>query len=100
MEAPALLDGYKFDLRLYVLVVSLKPLTVYLYKEGMARFATTRYCRPSDANLHEVCMHLTNYSLNKHADAYVHAGQGAPAATSPAATPPPIRGGLARLGCA
>ena len=73
LDSPALLDGYKFDLRLYVLVVSVKPMTVYLYKEGMARFATNRYCRPNDANLHDVCMHLTNYALNKHNDNYVMA---------------------------
>jgi tubulin polyglutamylase TTLL2 len=35
LERPLTLMGYKFDLRLYVLVTSFKPLTVYMYKKGM-----------------------------------------------------------------
>jgi hypothetical protein len=55
-------------------VLSVQPLTAYLYKGGMARFATNKYRRPTEANLGDVYMHLTNYSLNKrNTGAYVQA---------------------------
>ena len=68
IERPLLIDGRKFDVRLYVLVTSFHPLVAYLYEEGLGRFASVPY----DANgaLEERTMHLTNYSLNKHASGF------------------------------
>ena len=34
------LDGYKFDLRLYVLVTSFHPLEAFVYGDGFARVST------------------------------------------------------------
>ncbi|XP_043592298.1 probable tubulin polyglutamylase TTLL2 isoform X2 [Bombus pyrosoma] len=62
IENPFLIGGYKFDLRLYVCVPSYQPLTIYLYKEGLARFATEKF---SLEHLNDPFRHLTNFSLNK-----------------------------------
>lgn len=40
---PLLVGGYKCDFRLYVLVTSLLPLTVYIYQEGIVRYTIFMY---------------------------------------------------------
>ncbi|OHT09621.1 Tubulin polyglutamylase TTLL13 [Tritrichomonas foetus] len=72
---PYLIDGYKFDLRIYVLVTSVDPLRIYIYKEGMARFCTEKYVVPKSSNLDQVFSHLTNYSLNKKNDHFQQPNQ-------------------------
>uniref|UniRef100_A0A8C0X8J0 Tubulin--tyrosine ligase-like protein 5 n=1 Tax=Castor canadensis TaxID=51338 RepID=A0A8C0X8J0_CASCN len=54
---PLLIDDFKFDVRLYVLVTSYDPLVIYLYEEGL--------------NIRNQFMHLTNYSVNKKSGDYV-----------------------------
>lgn len=62
---PYLLDGLKFDLRIYVLLAGCDPLRIYMYEEGLARFATVQYSNPKGDNIEDMCMHLTNYAINK-----------------------------------
>ncbi|CAG5109197.1 Similar to Ttll2: Probable tubulin polyglutamylase TTLL2 (Mus musculus) [Cotesia congregata] len=62
IEKPLLIGGYKFDLRLYVCVPSYRPLVIYIYNEGLARFATSKF---SLDNLSDPFRHLTNFALNK-----------------------------------
>ena len=66
-----LFTGFKFDLRLYVAVTSYDPLVVYLYEEGLSRFATVRYDQKITKNIKNQCMHLTNYSVNKKSGDFV-----------------------------
>lgn len=65
-----IIDKFKFDLRVYVLLKSMDPLEFYICKEGLARFSTVPYENPTHKNLHESYMHLTNYSLNKRNNAF------------------------------
>lgn len=65
MHKPFLIDGLKFDLRIYVLLAGCDPLRIYVYNEGLARFATEEYEPPAKDNLENLCMHLTNYAINK-----------------------------------
>lgn len=68
--SPYLLNGHKFDLRIYVLVTSVEPLRIYRFNEGMARLCTEPYQKPRPENLDQIYRHLTNYSLNKRNDKF------------------------------
>lgn len=62
IEKPLLIGGYKFDLRLYVLIPSYYPVTIYMYREGLARFGTDKFTLN---DLRNPFRHLTNSSINK-----------------------------------
>ena len=65
-----MIEGFKYDLRIYALVSGFDPLKIYLFKEGLVRFATQKYTNSQKStNLRYV--HLTNYSVNKKNEDYV-----------------------------
>eukprot|EP00931_Biecheleriopsis_adriatica_P048945 TRINITY_DN28295_c0_g1_i2.p1 TRINITY_DN28295_c0_g1~~TRINITY_DN28295_c0_g1_i2.p1 ORF type:complete len:416 (+),score=71.36 TRINITY_DN28295_c0_g1_i2:24-1271(+) len=78
IDPPLLLDGLKFDFRVYVLVCpaeeehqSLDELgPAFLCKEGLARFCTKAYSPPVETNTSWANMHLTNTSVSKSSDAF------------------------------
>jgi hypothetical protein len=63
IHPPYLLDGLKFDLRLYVLVTRWQPhLTAYVHRSGIVRRATEPYSL-DDLSCRQA--HLTNFAVNK-----------------------------------
>uniref|UniRef100_A0A7N8XMR0 Polyglutamylase complex subunit TTLL1 n=1 Tax=Mastacembelus armatus TaxID=205130 RepID=A0A7N8XMR0_9TELE len=71
IDNPLLIGGKKFDLRLYVLVTTYRPLKCYMYKLGFCRFCTVKYT-PSTSELDNMFVHLTNVAIQKHGDDYNH----------------------------
>ena len=61
---PLLINNHKFDLRIYVLLTCVDPLRIYIYNEGLARFASEPYDNSKQA-MKNLYQHLTNYSINK-----------------------------------
>ena len=66
---PFLINGLKFDLRLYVLLTSIDPVKIYLYNDGLVRFATKSYSN-NEQYFDDKYIHLTNYSINKNNDSF------------------------------
>eukprot|EP01135_Chromosphaera_perkinsii_P007817 Nk52_evm9s1020 gene=Nk52_evmTU9s1020 len=76
IENPLLIGGKKFDLRMYVLVTSYRPLRAYVYSKGFCRFCQVKYS--SDVgDLDNMYVHLTNVSIQKHGEDYneLHGGK-------------------------
>jgi tubulin polyglutamylase TTLL4 len=69
VSKPHLIRGFKYDLRVYVLVTSFEPLKIYLFRDGLVRLATVPYTT-SKSSIKQRFIHLTNYSVNKKAETY------------------------------
>ena len=65
-----LINGKKYDLRIYVLVTGLKPLRIYLNKEGLVRIAAEKFTL-NESSFENSFIHLTNTGINKKSKNYV-----------------------------
>lgn len=61
---PHLINGKKYDLRLYLLITGYCPLKIYLFNNGLARFCSEEYNLDPE-KMSDRYIHLTNYSINK-----------------------------------
>ena len=74
IDHPLLIGGKKFDLRLYVLVTSFRPLQMYI-GDGFARFCNTEYTTDPHS-MQNRFIHLTNVSIQKQSRDYNHSHGG------------------------
>ena len=62
IERPLIILGKKFDVRQWVVVTSVNPLTIWVWKTPYLRFTSQDY---NPANAKNKFMHLTNASVSK-----------------------------------
>ena len=59
------------------MVTSYDPLRIYMFKEGLTRFATYEYDTKSknigkiDRHIGKRFIHLTNFSVNRHSEKFI-----------------------------
>ena len=61
---PYLIRRAKFDLRVYVLVTGVDPLKIYIYDEGLVRFAVNDFTLDPEL-IKDNRIHVTNFDVNK-----------------------------------
>ena len=62
LEKPLLYQGRKFDIRIWILMISGQENYVYIFKQGHLKATSAEY----DINSQSPFIHLTNYSIQKH----------------------------------
>lgn len=67
---PYLIRRCKFDLRIYVLVTGVDPLKIYIYDEGLVRFAVNDFSMNPDV-IKDNRIHVTNFDVNKRSDKFI-----------------------------
>jgi len=75
---PMLLNGLKFDMRIYLLVVGGSrgvgdDMRLFLFRDGLVRLCSTEYETPTPETFDQVHMHITNYELNRKSTAFKNA---------------------------
>ena len=67
IENPLIINKRKFDIRQWVLVTSIDPLIIWMWKEPYIRFGAEDY---SIDDINNIYSHLTNNSIAKHSAQY------------------------------
>ena len=62
LERPLLYQGRKFDIRIWIMLISGQENSVYIFKQGHLKATCGQY----DINSSSPFIHLTNYSVQKH----------------------------------
>ena len=57
-------------MRIYLGITCYNPLRIYIFEDGLTRFATTPYSYDLSSK-EDLFAHLTNYSLNKFSENFV-----------------------------
>merc|ERR550532_3841256 len=60
----------KFDLRVYVLVTGVDPLKIFVYDEGLVRFATNDFTLDPE-KIKDNRIHVTNFGVNKNSSKFI-----------------------------
>ena len=69
IDTPLLIGSKKFDLRIYALVTSYRPLKVWLSSKGFARFCNVKYTNDA-VDMDNLDVHLTNVAIQKQGEDY------------------------------
>ena len=69
IENPFLMAGKKFDMRIYCLVTTFRPLKAYLYQQGFCRFCNEKFS-VDVSDINNIYMHLTNVAIQKKYEKY------------------------------
>ena len=67
IENPLIIHKKKFDIRQWVLITSIHPLTIWQWEEPYLRFSAENY---DIENINNIYSHLTNNSIAKHSENY------------------------------
>ena len=66
---PLLIEGRKFDVRLYLMISSVDPLQLFIHNEGIVNICAEDFTIDCD-QFNRKFVHLSNYSINKNHDKY------------------------------
>lgn len=64
INRPLLIDGHKFSLRVFALVVSMDPMRLYIFKEGILKLCSAPYAFPNEMNIENSSVHISTFAIH------------------------------------